>query len=67
MTNTGILPKEWEDKIEFAGNTSKAGAYICLMSNYESAHCETIVNGIKYLELSTLDEYEDLFIKCLNF
>lgn len=67
LTNTGILPKEWADRIEYVGNTSKSGAYICLLSDYESSLAEKIVKNIKYVELSTLSDYKNLFIQCLNF
>lgn len=67
LTFTGILPSSWNNKIKYVGNTSKSGAYICLLSQEECNMCEHITNKIDYLELSTLQGYDNLFIKCLNF
>lgn len=67
LTGAGLIPKEWENKIEYVGNTSKSGAYICLMSQEERIRSENLVSSIEYIELSTLAGYENSFIQCLNF
>ncbi len=67
MTGAGLLPTEWQEKITYVGNTSKSGAYICLLSDAERTEAENMVPNISYTELSTLSGYEDLFVKCLNF
>lgn len=67
MTGAGLLPKEWIEKITYVGNTSKSGAYICLLSDVQHTEAENIVSNISYIELSTLSGFEDLFVKCMNF
>lgn len=67
LTGSGLLPREWLKKITYAGNTSKSGAAICLLSAEERNKCESLVESIKYIELSTLDGYEQLFVDCLTF
>ncbi|MGI6711466.1 MAG: ASKHA domain-containing protein [Bacillota bacterium] len=67
LVGAGILPYELTGKITYVGNTSKSGAYICLMSDYERNLAENIVENVRYIELSSLNGYEDLFIKCISF
>ncbi|MEG1151541.1 MAG: ASKHA domain-containing protein [Oscillospiraceae bacterium] len=67
LTGSGILPFQWADKIFYAGNTSQSGAYICLMSEEQCRKSEKVIENIKYIELSTLKGYEDLFVECLSF
>jgi uncharacterized 2Fe-2S/4Fe-4S cluster protein (DUF4445 family) len=67
MIGSGLLPAEWLGRITYAGNTSKSGAYICLMSDTQRAEAEKIAAGISYIELSTLKGYEELFVKCIGF
>ncbi len=67
LVGAGLLPAALESKITYVGNTSKSGAYLCLMSDVECKYAEEIISDIEYVELSTLTSYENLFIKCLNF
>lgn len=67
LVGCGILPESWKDKITYAGNTSKSGAAICLLSPEENRRCEELAKNARYIELSTKDGYEALFVKCLNF
>ena len=67
ITGCGILPKSWEQKITYAGNTSKSGAAICLLSPEEADRCESLAGEARYIELSVKEGYEALFIKCLRF
>ncbi len=67
LIGSGLLPAEWSEVISYAGNTSKSGALICLLSQPERAVIETLARNIEYLELSELEGYKDLFIKCMQF
>ncbi len=63
----GMFPSELIDKIYYSGNSSKSGALLCLLSKEERDQCQVISNCAKYIELSNLDGYENLFYKCLMF
>ena len=67
LTGCGFLPKSLKEKIVYAGNTSKSGAAVCLLSAENRARCDRLAEGAKYIELSLKEGYEDLFVKCLRF
>lgn len=67
LTGTGILPYEVEEKIYYAGNTSKTGAYMALMSHQAKADMEELAKEMDYLELGATDNYERLFSECMTF
>lgn len=67
LTGVGIIPKELKEKIEYIGNSSKSGAFMCLLSKGEREISEKISKDIEYVELSTIDNYEKIFTKALMF
>lgn len=67
LIGAGLLPAQWIDRISYVGNTSKTGAALCLLSEQECRTAEEILAGATYIELSTLEGYEDSFVKCLGF
>lgn len=67
LVGSGILPEAWRAKITYVGNTAKSGAALCLLSAGEQQRCEEIVTGIRYIELSTLPNYQRIFVDCLGF
>jgi len=62
-----LLPAELGDRISYVGNTAKSGAVMCLLSAEQRSQVEGIAEKVNYLELSTLDGYNDLFVKCMEF
>ena len=67
ITGTGILPPEVEDRIVYAGNTSKTGAYMALMSGAVKRDMEQLARRMDYMELGATENYERLFSSCLIF
>lgn len=67
LVASGLLPKEFEEKVTYIGNSSKAGAIACLAHEKWREDVEDIVRGIEYIELSKLDGYDRLFAECLKF
>lgn len=67
LTGVGILPKLVEDKIVYVGNSSKTGAYMCLMSEKIKKEMEDLARKINYVELAVTEGYEDIFRECMNF
>ncbi len=67
ITGTGILPQEVEDRIIYAGNTSKTGAYMALMSGAVKRDMERLAHEMDYMELGATENYERLFSDCLIF
>jgi uncharacterized 2Fe-2S/4Fe-4S cluster protein (DUF4445 family) len=67
IIGSGLLPAEWRQIISYAGNTSKSGALVCLLSQPEREVIESLSKNVQYIELSELHGYEDLFVKCMPF
>ncbi|MCR6545746.1 ASKHA domain-containing protein [Dehalobacterium formicoaceticum] len=67
LTGAGLFPQELENVITYVGNTSKSGAYLCLLSSEEREAAEKIAKKISYIELSHLDGYDSLFVKGMEF
>lgn len=67
LIGSGLIPSKLKEKITYAGNTSKSGAMVCLLSKSERLLSEKLAENIKYIELSTLDGFEKVFVDCLNF
>lgn len=67
LVNITLLPREFLDKIEFVGNTSKTGGVAFLLNNELKENTREVVKDICCIELSTIEGYNDLFVNCLNF
>lgn len=67
LIEIGLLPKAFQDKIEFLGNTSKTGAQGFLLNQGSRLAITQTVEEIAVLELSTVDNFDRLFVKCLEF
>lgn len=67
LVGIGILPEEVRDKLFYAGNSSKIGAYMALMSKDVKSEIEVLAGKIDYMELGASEGYERLFSECLIF
>ena len=63
----GLLPKEFEGKVEYLGNTSLTGAYMALLDKNAIEYMTEISVETEFFELSKLEEYEKIFAKALRF
>lgn len=67
LTGSGLIPAELSDRIVYGGNTSRAGAMMCLLSRSCRREAERIAGLVEYVELSVLEDYDRLFARCLQF
>lgn len=67
LINIGLLPKEFEGKIEFVGNTSKSGGHAFLVNKNYRHEMEELVKEIEVVELSKGEDFDKIFVKCLSF
>lgn len=67
LINIGLLPEEFEGKIEFIGNTSKSGGHAFLLNKGYRDRMEKVVKNIEVLELANYKDFDRVFVKCLNF
>ncbi len=63
----GILPNVPVEKIHYIGNSAIKGAYRTLMSQSALQEVKAIVDCTKVVELSTLKDFTDIFLKNLVF
>ena len=63
----GLLPQVDERKIVFIGNSSLAGAKVLLISAGARERIESLTRKIRYISLASDPEFQDHFIKALEF
>jgi len=61
----GMLPDLPKEKYSFLGNTSIAGAYLCLLSNELREEAEVIASRMTYIELSVARGFMDEYMSAL--
>lgn len=67
LVNMGLIPNTFGDKIDFVGNTSKTGGNAFLLNQDFRTEMKDLVSNIKCVELANIENFNDLFVKCLNF
>lgn len=67
LINIGLLPKEFQDKIDFVGNTSKSGGQIFLLNRFYKEKMEQLVKNIEVIELANHKDFDKVFIGFLGF
>jgi uncharacterized 2Fe-2S/4Fe-4S cluster protein (DUF4445 family) len=67
LTACGLIPLELAEKVEYAGNTSKVGAYMALMSQEIREEMEGLAREIDYFELGAMENYDRLFAAAMKF
>jgi uncharacterized 2Fe-2S/4Fe-4S cluster protein (DUF4445 family) len=61
----GMLPDLPKEKFSFIGNTSIAGAYLCLLSEKMRREAEDIAARMTYVELSVSHDFMDEYMSAL--
>lgn len=67
LTGTGILPEELKDRIVYAGNTSRSGACMALLSLEERRNMEALAKEMDYTDLARTADYERIFAGSMKF
>lgn len=67
LINIGLLPIEFQDKIDFVGNTSKSGGQIFLLNESYREEMEKEVKKVDIIELSSYKDFDKVFVQSLNF
>lgn len=63
----GLLPPIGADKINYIGNGALDGASRVLLGEISKIEVERISKKIKHLELALSDDFQDEFLKAMNF
>ena len=67
LAGLGVIPEECLSKVKLVGNSSKAGAVLCLLSRKKREEASFVSKRVNYIELSCYPGYERLFTESLSF
>ncbi len=67
LIHLGLLPKEFSDRVEFVGNTSKSGAEAFLLNRDAREEMKQAVAQVEVLELANDPAFEKSFVQSLQF
>ena len=67
LINIGMLPREFEGRIEYVGNTSKTGGTAFLLNRGFRSEALEMVSRIRTIELADDPDFQKVFVECLNF
>lgn len=67
LLHIGLLPKEFDGKIRFIGNTSRTGGEAFLLDAGLRDEMNEIVRNVQVVELANCKDFDKLFVNCLGF
>jgi uncharacterized 2Fe-2S/4Fe-4S cluster protein (DUF4445 family) len=67
LIHLGLLPREFSNRVEFVGNTSKTGAQAFLLNRAVRDDLKSIVRKVRVLELANDPAFEKTFVRALSF
>jgi uncharacterized 2Fe-2S/4Fe-4S cluster protein (DUF4445 family) len=67
LVTVGLLPPFPQEKIKAIGNAAGVGALLCLLSDEHHQRALNLARRINYLELSLQKDFQDRFIKGIQF
>jgi len=67
LVHLGLLPREFKDRVEFVGNTSKSGARAFLLNHPLRVALKRITQQVHVLELANDPAFEKTFVQSLSF
>ena len=67
VTGMGMLPREWENKMTFVGNSSLEGASRCLTEPDFRHRVAALCRNSSNVQLSGNPAFEDAFVKAMSF
>jgi uncharacterized 2Fe-2S/4Fe-4S cluster protein (DUF4445 family) len=63
----GLIPALPSPRVRYVGNAASLGAQLCLLSEAERAHAETIAARTEHVSLATHPDFEQIFVDAMNF
>jgi len=67
LVRLGFFPDIWQDRISLAGNSSKAGAVMALLSGDMRLRAEEVSCKVDFFELSKCSDFKKLFVESMSF
>jgi uncharacterized 2Fe-2S/4Fe-4S cluster protein (DUF4445 family) len=63
----GLIPALPVGRVRYVGNAASLGAQLCLLSEAERAHADTIASRIEHVSLAAHPDFEQIFVDAMNF
>ena len=63
----GMIPPCLQDRIESIGNAAGEGAKLCAVSREEFAYSKRLAEKAEFLELASMEDFNDCYVDCLMF
>src|SRR6266508_2009237 len=63
----GLIPPLPRERIRYCGNAASLGAQLCLVSETERARAEAVAARIEHVSLAAHQDFEGIFVDCMNF
>jgi uncharacterized 2Fe-2S/4Fe-4S cluster protein (DUF4445 family) len=63
----GLIPALPPPRVRYVGNAASLGAQLCLLSEAERAHAETIAARTEHVSLAAHPDFEQIFVDSMNF
>jgi len=63
----GLIPALPPPRVRYVGNAASLGAQLCLLSETERAHAETIAARTEHVSLAAHPDFEEIFVDAMNF
>jgi uncharacterized 2Fe-2S/4Fe-4S cluster protein (DUF4445 family) len=67
LINIGLIPEEFQDKVEMVGNTSKTGAQAFLLNQSCRGAMARVIKNVTVLELASFPNFDRVFVQSLSF
>ncbi len=67
LTKIGLLPREWHDRIVFAGNTAKVGAVLTLLNRRLRDEAARLGRSVLTVDLVSHPEFDRQFVRAMLF
>jgi uncharacterized 2Fe-2S/4Fe-4S cluster protein (DUF4445 family) len=67
LLNLGLLPREFEGRIEFVGNTSKTGGAAFLLNQAARQEMAALTAKVEVVELANHPDFEKTFVRMMSF
>ena len=67
LIHLGLLPREFQNRVEFVGNTSKSGGRAFLLDHHTRDEMKAITQQVRVLELANDPAFEKTFIRSIAF
>jgi len=67
LIHLGLLPREFQGRVEFVGNTSKSGGRVFLLDQSSRVLMKSVTERVRVLEMANDPAFEKTFVRAISF